>query len=131
MTAALALVAFSPYVHGTEPTPLAKSDAIKILISLGYQGPQVGAIVQGLSAQAGPFSGGPNVATVIGIGRLDGKVVKIEATFLYDVEIGWFMYGFDDTAKGVSNIAKLELWSTKGHRTIALAGPAAVGKPTQ
>jgi hypothetical protein len=104
--ATLVLVACDSY--GAEVKPLSKPQAEKLLALLGYEEIEVGAVIQHQSI----LSGAPSVSMVIAIGRSQGEIKKIEQTFYYDTESGWFFYQFDNPSN------KLRMWTLDGYKEL-------------
>jgi len=111
--AAFALTASTTSILAIEPKPLSRSQAAQLLASMGYEDVAVGAIVQGGFP---PMSGSPNGATVLAIGRSNGRVEKLEKQFLYDVEIGWFYYEYN--RNGLNGVLKLRIWTSSGYKQL-------------
>src|SRR5438128_2476719 len=77
--------------------PLDKAMAAKIITSAGYGDVVVVAVIQGAAiGRGGSLAVGENGCTVLGIGRLEGKVKEIQEIFFYDTDLGWFFYRYDE-----------------------------------
>ncbi len=84
---AFAVTTFLTPLNAAEPKPLSKSQAVQLLTLMGYQDVEVGAIVHGYAPIFTARAGTQNEATVLGIGRIDGKVTKLECQLFYDADI--------------------------------------------
>lgn len=89
------------------PEPLAKEDAQKTLIAMGWDRVQVVAIVDGVHQQG---VASLSCATAIGLGRRDGHEQNFVQSFFYDRDLGWFYYE--------SDAGRLRLWNRDGYREI-------------
>lgn len=104
----------------TEPKPLSKAEATKILAGMGYENVNIAFIVQGIL-------GTPGGATVVGMGMFKGQspkrqLQKIEKQFLYDAALGWF-YSEDGTVQlsGGNIVTGIRIWSTTGYSEVHAA----------
>ena len=59
-----------------------------------------------------PMIGCQNVARVLGMGRRDGVVRGLDQLFLYDADIGWFDYEYDNKISPT----KLRMWTLSGYK---------------
>jgi len=112
--AAFALTNFLLPGSAAEAKPLSKSQAAQLLVSMGYEDAEVGAIVQGFA----PMTGSQNVATVLGIGRSKGQIKKLEVQFFYDADVGWFGYEYDGNEISGKPVTKLRMWTPSGYSEV-------------
>jgi len=103
----LALVLLTATCYA-DPKPLSKADATTILENMGYKQTKVAFVIQ----DAVPMAATPNGAMVTGLGRMNGKLEKIEKQFFYDNDIGWF-YTEDRGERG--NVSGIRIWSANGY----------------
>lgn len=86
-----------------EPVPLAKDDAVRTLLAMGYDRVKVVAIVDGVHQKK---VASLSCATVIGLGRRDGCDQEIVQSFFYDRDLGWFYF---ETVEG-----RMRIWNRDG-----------------
>ncbi len=100
-----------------EPKPLSKSDAAKILESMGYKDVKVAFIIQGLMPVYGPgglMAGSQDSATVTGVAILNSAATKVERRFFYDNDLGWFCTEDLSKEKGIG----IRIWSLAGYSEV-------------
>ena len=120
---AVAVVAFA-IASLSNAADLSKSDAAKLLSSMGNKNVVVGAVVQGIG-DGGFGAGGIGVggggdgfganssqssALVIGYAERDGKPKSVRQTFLYDKDLGWFFSEVDIPGK------RVRVWTVQGYK---------------
>lgn len=86
-----------------EPAPLVKDDAVRTLLSMGYERVKVVAIVDGVHQKK---VASMSCATVIGLGRRDGCDQEIVQSLFYDRDLGWFYF---ETVEG-----RMRIWNRDG-----------------
>ena len=101
-----------------EPKPLPKSDAAKILASMGYERVTVAFIIQG----AVPMAATQNAAMVSAMGVFNGKLQKVEKQFFYDNDLGWFCTE-DGTDKNTGQVTFIRLWTVSGYSVVTQGPP--------
>lgn len=104
-----ALVFLAPFTRAGEPPPLEKAEAEKILLGMDYDRVAVVAVVAGVH-QRGIAS--LSCATVLGLGRRDGKEQQIVQSFFFDPALGWFYFEGD--------AGKMRIWTKDGYREATL-----------
>ena len=99
------------------PPALTKAVAAQVLGSMGYDDIQVGAVIQGYA----PMVGSRNSAFVLAVGRRNGNSVKIESSFQYDDDMGWFYYEFDESTRerDLERPTRLRFWTAKGYSELS------------
>jgi hypothetical protein len=98
---------FSVSAFALEPTPFEKADAVRTLLSMGYDRVKVIAIVDGVHQKRVATL---SAATVIGLGQRDGRECEIVQSFFYDRDLGWFYYEFVDD--------QMRIWNRDGYREV-------------
>jgi hypothetical protein len=86
-----------------EPAPLEKDDAVRTLLSMGYDRVKVVAIVDGVHQKK---VASMSCATVVGLGRRNGCDEEIVQSFFYDRDLGWFYF---ETVEG-----RMRIWNRDG-----------------
>ena len=105
-----------------DPPPLQKADAAKIIISMGYQNVNIGAIIQGFGVHPGSHNVAPmpistsSVSKVLGYAEREGKPKKIEQEIFYDKDIGWFYFEMDEEKN------RMRIWTTVGYAEVKPLG---------
>jgi hypothetical protein len=110
---AVALNACSPSAQSTETKQLEKTDATKLLGTMGYTDVTVAAVIHGQHRRGDmqhPPMSGDSLATIIAMGKLKGSPQQIEQNVFYDKDIGWFFYELTN--------AELRLWTVSGYKAI-------------
>jgi hypothetical protein len=108
----LSIIAFSPELRAAEPPPLSKADALKIISSMGYQNVAIGGVIQGVGTLTLAAFSSSSVAMVVAYGEKDGQPQKIQETFFYDKDLGWFYYEIDTNGK------RVRLWTVNGYSEV-------------
>jgi hypothetical protein len=111
LTLCIALFSISAGGKSVHAAELSKAGAAKLLTLMGDDHVVVAAVIKGLGA---PFGGFPvssdSVALVIAYSQRGGVPKKVEQTFYYDSDLGWFYYEVDTDRRSV------RLWTTSGYR---------------
>lgn len=97
----------SHFARAAEPIPFDKADAVRTLISMGYERVKVIAIVDGVHTKK---VASLSCATVIGLGQRDNRDEEIVQSFFYDRDLGWFYY---ETVNGI-----MRIWNREGYREV-------------
>ena len=103
------LMAYSSTAFSAE---LSRSDAQKILGSMGYKDIVVGAVINGVGIGGFGGIGSKNIATVIGYAEISNKPKKLKEILFYDNDFGWFYSETDVETKTV------RIWTTTGYKTM-------------
>lgn len=97
---------------------LDKATAARIISSMGYQNVTIGAVLEGVGEMG--MGGSENTAVVLAVGIRNGQSQKIQQSYYYDADLGWFFFEYQDIAEG----KHLVVWTASGVKSIRPAPPA-------
>jgi len=84
---------------------------------LGYESVVVGAVVHGVVAFLdGAIGGSDNTAFAIAVGTQNGYNQEIKGTFLFNEELGWFVWKYEKDGK--TGKLQLNIFTKNGKQTI-------------
>lgn len=115
MTRILFLVFAYCLCAGSALAQLTRSEAARLLASMGDRNVVVGAVVNGVGREGAAF-GSPNAALIIAYAERNGAPVERKVTVLFDQELGWFYSEIDIVGR------RVRLWTLNGYKELKAGG---------